>query len=70
MLRGGSLVAGEAGSKAVKSQQPSVARMERKRNAGAAVPDFASLHPGYEPEKNYYGAGIDSRLEMLRPRMS
>ena len=27
------------------------------------------LHPGYG-RKNYYGAGIDSRLEMLRPRMS
>jgi hypothetical protein len=25
-----------------------VARMERKRSAGAAVPDFVSLHPGYD----------------------
>ncbi len=23
--------------------------MERKRNAGPPIPDFAALHPGYEP---------------------
>ncbi|MET3964069.1 hypothetical protein ABIA95_001344 [Bradyrhizobium sp. LA8.1] len=36
---------------------------------GPLSPDFASLHPGYKGEE-FYGAGIDSRLEMLRPRMS
>lgn len=28
------------------------------------------LHPGYDSGEEFYGAGIDSRLEMLRPRMS
>ncbi|WP_369725168.1 hypothetical protein AB8Z38_11615 [Bradyrhizobium sp. LLZ17] len=38
---------GEVGGKAVKSQQPSVARMERSgmREASPKVSDFASLHP-------------------------
>ena len=72
---------GEAGSKAVKSQAAKRSPHGAQRNAGKS-PDFAKpvigrrfaptrlLRPGYKAGENYYGAGIDSRLEMLRPRMS
>ena len=40
------------------------------RNRSEMDPGCRFAHPGYDFGENYYGAGIDSRLEMLRPRMS
>lgn len=65
----------EVGGKAPGAWQFSVARMLVRRSSesedgSARNPDVAFVHPGFGPGENYYGAGIESRLEMLLPRMS